>query len=83
MPDYPVLTPVLHNDIGYGPGDTLTLEPEDALPLQRDGALAYVDAETLADEPEAAAKLPKRGKAGKAPDPTTDAATTATSDEPA
>lgn len=76
MPNYPVLTAILHDGEAYHPGDTLTLEPEDARPLLRDGALADVEAETLADEADATAKLPKRGKgAGKAQEPATDPAT--------
>jgi hypothetical protein len=81
MPDYPVLTAILRDGKTYRSGDTLTLEPEDARPLLRDGALADVEAETLADEADAAAKSPKRGKADKAPAPATGPATTATSGE--
>lgn len=58
MPEYPVLTPVQHGDKRFGPGDTLTLEPDEARPLLRDGSLGFVT------EPEASAKPGKRG--GKA-----------------
>lgn len=65
MPEYPVLTPVLHGDELLGPGDTLTLELEDARPLQRDGSLAFIAEPAEPAVPAAPAKTPKRG--GKGP----------------